>query len=122
MSRAHEMALNPGDHYVAVAGSGENMLCIYGRVVGPGDLDEDERSALAANYAREPHIRYAEAFSEICPDGEFGDIDVRDVLKKISAEDFEILREQGWPSLVAEVDGQIQIYLVTGTRRGEIHP
>jgi hypothetical protein len=64
------------------------------------DLDEEEQDEYQSilELYNEPHMklyRFTRSFSSVCPGGELGDIHLSTV-RKISKEEFEKAREEGW--------------------------
>jgi len=83
------MDLKVGDHFMYVA---YGSIAIFGYVV---EVDKEDVGDLYS----EPHMknfRFAHCFSEACPEGEYGDIHLSVVKRKITREDFEEAKRMGW--------------------------
>ena len=77
-----QATIKPGD-YVARSGPG---FLIYSEILA----DPEPREAGLTNY------RFTRSYSVFCPAGELGDIHVSTVEQKLSAEDFQTMKEHGW--------------------------
>jgi hypothetical protein len=82
-----QAAVAPGDHYVTFFAYDNGALVIYGQVLPP-----DPESSLRAN------SREVRAFSQDCPEGEYGIVHVAGIAGLITPEQFEHARALGWPN------------------------
>lgn len=94
----------PGVYFVRFAP--ELDLIIYGEVLDPVEsekragADEDELRFTRELYEA-PHmkyVRFTNCYSEIVPDGEFGNTHVAFMHAKLRSAEFERARQAGWPS------------------------
>ncbi|MFO7898939.1 MAG: hypothetical protein R6V58_07750 [Planctomycetota bacterium] len=76
-----QAAMKPGEFFMAESGGD---FPVFGEVL------EDYREK------RLRHYRFCRCFSEVCPEGELGDVHVSTILCKLSRAAFERVREQGW--------------------------
>ena len=42
------------------------------------------------------HYRFTRSYSVVCPDGEYGDIQVSTIKRKLTQEEFEEAKQRGW--------------------------
>lgn len=76
----------------------ELPFVVYAKILDPLDGSTGkERDHLAASYARQADLRYAQAFSSHCEDGEYGDVLASTVVRKLTEAEFEAARLAGWP-------------------------
>lgn len=76
-----QAALKPGDLFIAES---DGDFLVFGKV-----LEGYKEKRLR-------HYRFCRCFSEVCPEGELGDVHVSTILRKLSREAFEQAREKGW--------------------------
>lgn len=81
--------LRHGDHFAYVHHSG---VPIFGEVIESTEYEEDS--------ARENGFIFGRCYSELCPNGELGDTHVTHITHKVSKEDFERARANGWRHLL----------------------
>ncbi len=94
-------AVKPGDYFVRFI---EEGLTIYGKILDPvqseidAGADEDE-----VNYQRElrdaphmKHYRFSKCYSDMCPEGELGDVHVATIAAIITEKVFNEVKERGW--------------------------
>lgn len=97
-----QSTVKPGDCFVRFT----EGFAIYGKVLDPvqsevdAGADEEE-----VEYQRElrdaphmKHYRFARCFSELCPEGELGDVHVSTIATIITESMFENAKTLGWPS------------------------
>jgi len=94
----------PGQRFVRLAP--EFGTIIYGEILDPieaereAGADEDELE-FQRQLRDAPHMvnfRFCRCWSEICPEGEFGDVHVSSMHLDITAAEFDRARDAGWPS------------------------
>jgi len=78
---AWQAAVTPGDFFMAESGEG---FAVFGQV-----LEGYKEKRLR-------HYRFCRCFSEVCPEGELGDVHVSTLVCVLTREAFERVREQGW--------------------------
>lgn len=105
-----QKALKPGDYIVR----SQNGFIIYGEIIDPvvkmlddeTGLSEEQLEEMQAEHDYEiqlrnqPHMaayRFSKCFSQLCPQGELGDLHISTVTKVISKESFDEARNHGWP-------------------------
>ena len=104
-----QAALKPGDYIVR----SQNGFIIYGEILDPTPalveeegLDPEALAEMRAEHDYEvqlrnqPHMaayRFSKCFSQLCPQGELGDLHISTVTKVISKESFDEARNHGWP-------------------------
>ena len=86
--------MKPGDCFVQFVGDKVAIPCdIYGEVVD-SEYEED-RALMEAN----PHLRLCKCYSEMCIEGEYGNIYIATMSVKIRREHFERARTLNWPPI-----------------------
>lgn len=94
--------VKPGDYFVRVA----EGFTIYGKVLDPVqseiDAGADEEEVDYQRQLRDAphmkHYRFAKCYSELCPDGELGDVHVSTIATVIPESLFNSAKELGWPA------------------------
>lgn len=103
-SQDWQKSLKAGDKVVRY----ESGLFIYSEILDPvaeekaSGADSDEVKYVEDLYNSE-HMqgyRFTKSYSEACPEGEYGDIHILTVVSKLSDEQFEYARINGWPEFV----------------------
>jgi hypothetical protein len=88
-----QLALKPGDYYTIESPT----LAVAGQRVGPptgpptvyGRIENDEDC--------EPGFFWVQAYSQWCPEGEFGLMNICDPSRTLTEAEFEQARAEGWP-------------------------
>ena len=96
-------ALKPGDHYLVHFPREKTV--VYGEILEPIETghkagsDEDELDYLREGYAAPElrHYRLAREYSPPHPEGEPGDIHVSYVQARLTPQQFQTAKEEGWP-------------------------
>ncbi len=109
--------VEPGQYCISVnTGFG---VVIYSEVRDPIQAEIDAGADEAeVEYARkmrnEPtmkHYRFTKSYSQMCTQGEFGDIHVSTIMGFITKEAFENAKKLGWPSVWVAPDGSGEIQI-----------
>jgi len=99
--RASQTAIKVGDFVIR----SEEGLLIYSEIMDPVEAEraaganEGEIEYMRATYAQEHmrNYRFGRHFSEVCPEGEIGDLHIVSVAAILTREAFEEFKAQGWP-------------------------
>ena len=125
-SEAWQRELKPGDFYLAFERSAG--LWIYGEIQGPPEVpsldgvDEEQADEMRAESEFEQRVyrdgvargfHPAHAFSDACPEGEYGDVHISTITLILTKEQFETARRMSWPN-----DAERVRVLVGATRQG----
>ena len=110
--------LKPGDFFVRVYAHAD--VVIYGEILVPGSdeeltedgLSEEDLAEIKAEYEAEAalrnqpqmrHYHFSRCFSQMCQEGEVGDVHASTIAAVIPRSSFEEARKLGWPSTMAFV-------------------
>jgi hypothetical protein len=92
-------------------------IMIYGELLDPiegereAGADEDEIEYARQMYSQ-PHMenyRFGRHYSEMCPNGELGDVHVCSIMQVVSREQFNLAKALGWPSDREEVQALLNV-------------
>lgn len=85
--------LKPGDCFVQLSALRPNLPCdIYGEVV-ESEYEEDRRM-----FRSRPDLRLCKCYSPLCPEGEYGTLAIIDIDGTMPREQFDDIRQKGWPA------------------------
>lgn len=108
-------SVKPGDYFIRLVEMGGDEVIIYGKVLDPiqeeinAGADEDE-VAYQRELRDEPHMkhyRFARCYSELCPEGEYGDVHISTIALVITEGVFKSAQDAGWPSDPRQVAGLV---------------
>lgn len=100
----HGRQFAPGTYFIQFIP--ELQLVVYGEVLDPLKI-EIEAGGSASNVAfiealyeadHMKYVRFTRCFSELVPDGEYGDTHVARMNTKLSRREFRLAKKMGWPS------------------------
>ncbi len=91
--------LSVGNYFLSY--SEDASLFIFGEVLDPLDSSDPEEREFQRQTWSQPHMagyRFTKCYSEVVPEGEYGDTHISTVLKILPEADFLKFKEANWPN------------------------
>ena len=93
-----QAAIKPGQHFINY--NDDLGIAIFGQILDIGRLsaNPEEQKYINEDYSQ-PHMKYyrpTRCYSEVCPEGEIGDIHLSEIDAITDPELFSFYQENGW--------------------------
>jgi hypothetical protein len=86
--------LTVGDHFLREVTFSDETITIYSEIL-PQTVEDEDGNEVVVPYDGSPY-RFTRSFSTCCPEGELGDAHISTIARRISKEEFEAARANGW--------------------------